>query len=331
MTPSLRASYAVCRRIARQAGSNFYAGFLLLPRPQREAMDALYAFMRHTDDLADNPQPAHLRSQDLTHWRADLEHALLGCAERPGEPARPAGKRGTVPVCRNGPKGASHKRGLSPFFPPETDEGRTILPALTDAVQRYRIPHDHLRAAIDGVEMDLTKRRYETFAELERYCELVASAVGLACIHIWGFRGQEAFEPARKCGIALQLTNILRDLRDDAEQDRVYLPAADMRACGYSEDELLRGVDNQPFRRLIALEVGRAEQFYREGAALLDLLETAGRRVFGLMMSVYRAILRRIDRAPGEVLVRRVRLGRLQKLRIALRWTFLPPRAAALL
>ena len=300
MTPSLRASYAACRRIARQAGSNFYAGFLLLPRPQRQAMDALYAFMRHTDDLADNPQPAHLRSQDLTHWRADLEHALLGCGERD-------------------------------YPDPEADEGRAILPALADAVHRYHIPHDHLRAAIDGVEMDLAKRRYETFAELERYCELVASAVGLACIHIWGFRGQEALEPARKCGIALQLTNILRDLRDDAEQDRVYLPAADMRACGYSEGELLRGVDNQPFRRLVALEVGRAEQFYREGAVLMELLETAGRRVFGLMMSVYRAILRRIDRAPGEVLVRRVRLGRLQKLRIALRWTFLPPRMAALL
>lgn len=309
MTSSLRASYAACRRISRQAGSNFHAGFMLLPRVQRQAMDALYAFMRHADDLADNPRPAHLRTQDLTHWRADMEHALLGCAEQPGSPSHPAVR----------------------LVDPENDAGREILPALADTVQRFHIPHDHLRAAIDGVEMDLKRRRYETFAELERYCELVASAVGLACIHIWGFRGQEALEPARKCGIALQLTNILRDLRDDAEQDRVYLPLADMRACGYSEGELLHGVDNQQFRHLIALEVGRAEQFYREGAVLLDLLEAGARRAFGMMMSVYRAILRKIDRRPGDVLVHRVRLSRPKKLQIALRWTFLPPRVAALL
>ena len=159
-------------------------------------MDALYAFMRHTDDLADNPQPAHLRSQDLTHWRADLEHALLGCrASGRGGAARPAMR----------------------VVDREADAGHAILPALADAVQRFHIPHEHLRAVIDGVEMDLDRRRYETFDELRTYCERVASAVGLACIHIWGFRGPEAFEPAGKCGIALQLTNILRDLKEDAE------------------------------------------------------------------------------------------------------------------
>ena len=112
---------------------------------------------------------------------------------------------------------------------------------------------------IDGVEMDLTPRRYETFDELERYCERVASAVGLACIHIWGFRGPEAFEPARQAGVALQLTNILRDLKEDAAAGRVYLPLADLRRCGYSVDELLAGVANDAFLRLMRFEIERAE------------------------------------------------------------------------
>jgi 15-cis-phytoene synthase len=302
-------SYAACRRFSRRAGSNFYAGFLLLPRAKRRAMDALYAFMRHTDDLADNPQPANLHTHALVRWRAALEHALLGCFDRPGtEPHSPV-----------------------PSNDPEEQVGRDLLPALADAVKRFQIPPEHLRAVIDGVEMDLKRRRYETFDELKRYCELVASAVGLACIHIWGFRGPEALVPARKCGIALQLTNILRDLRDDAEQDRVYLPLADLRECAYTEDDLLQGVADGRFRRLVALEVERTEQFYREGAVLLDLLEPDGRRVFGMMMAVYRAILKKIKRRPDDVLLRRVHLSRPKKLQIAARWTLLPPRVTALL
>jgi len=299
-------SYAACRRIARQARSNFCAGFLLLPRAQRQAMDALYAFMRHTDDLADNPQPAHLRSQALVEWRAALDRALVGRFD-PGrsDPAR------TEDL--------------------DAQAGRALLPALADGVHRFAIPPEHLRAVIDGVAMDLEPRRFEAFDELRRYCELVASAVGLACIHVWGFRGPEAFEPARRAGIALQLTNILRDLRDDAEQDRVYLPLADLRECAYSVEELVQGVADARFRRLVALEAERAEQYYRDGAALLDLLEPAGRRAFGMMMAVYHSLLRKICRRPGDVFLRRMRLGTARKLQITARWALLPPRTAALL
>ena len=109
-----------------------------------------------------------------------------------------------------------------------------------DTVARYRIPIEYLTAVIDGVEMDLAGQRYETFEELEQYCERVASVVGLACIHIWGFRDERALEPARRCGVAFQLTNILRDLKEDAGRGRVYLPGEDLQRFGYREDELRR-------------------------------------------------------------------------------------------
>jgi phytoene synthase len=312
MKPSpdvLRASYRFCRRTSRRAGSSFYAGFLLLPRAKRRAMNALYAFMRHTDDLADNPRPGHLRAQALSEWRAALEHALLGQFDLPGgDPRQDAGSHGS-----------------------RRQTGRALLPALADTVRQFRIPPEHLRAVIDGVETDLNRRRYETFAELRHYCEQVASAVGLACIYVWGFRGPEALQPARKCGIALQLTNILRDVREDAEDDRVYLPLEDLRQCDYSVDDLMRGVADERFARLIALEVARAEQYYREGAELIEWLETDGRRILGMMMATYRALLEKIKCCPQELFTQRIRLSRRRKLRITARWALLPPRAAALL
>ena len=188
--PSIDASYALCRRMARQSGSSFYPCFFLLGREKRRAMDALYAFMRHTDDLGDNPQPVAARASAVRGWRASLAGALNGSWETPQHP---------------------------------------LLPALADTVHRFHIPPEHLFAVIDGVEMDLAGRQYETFEDLAGYCRCVASAVGLACLHVWGYGGDEAREPADKCGLAFQLTNILRDLKEDAGQGRVYLPLEDLR------------------------------------------------------------------------------------------------------
>ncbi|HUT10408.1 MAG TPA: squalene/phytoene synthase family protein [Thermoguttaceae bacterium] len=288
------AGYDACRRMARRSGSSFYPSFFGLPREKRRAMDALYAFMRHTDDLADDPQ-ADDAAEALRQWRAALDAARKDRFDRIGN----------VP----------HQE---------------LLPAVADMLRRYRVPPEHLHAVIDGVEMDLKRRRYETFDELEGYCERVASAVGLACVHIWGFTGREALEPARKCGIALQLTNILRDLREDARVDRVYLPLEDLRRCGYSVEDLKNGVADGRFLHLMDFQIHRAQWFYREGAELMQWLEPSGRRIFGMMTSTYRAVLRKIERRPAKVLTRRVRLGRLKKLQLALRWALLPPRAAAL-
>ncbi|MEN6458878.1 MAG: squalene/phytoene synthase family protein [Thermoguttaceae bacterium] len=296
---AIDASYAHCRRLSRQAGSSFHAGFLLLPRSQRKAMWALYAFMRHTDDLADNPLEAPSRRESLDRWRSELEEALGGNAhvvadETPGSP------------------------------------GDLILPALADTVRQFNIPHEHLFAAIDGVAMDIDGRRYETFDELQQYCERVASAVGLCCIHIWGFRGDEAFEPARQAGIALQLTNILRDVKEDAALGRIYLPTEDLQRFNCSPDALPRGVADRPFRELMAFEVARAERAYAEAAELIDWLAPSGRRIFGALMATYHCLLREIARRPDVVLRRRVQVGRLWKLLLLARWAVLPPRKDSL-
>jgi len=305
---AVRASYAFCRRLSRGAGSNFYAGFLLLPRAKRRAMDALYAFMRHTDDLADNPEPARSRREALVGWRAALDHALQG-------------NFGVHPNDR-------FHRHREEY--PEDCAGAAVLPALVDTLRRFEIPRDYLHAVIDGVEMDLEKRRYETFEELQQYCQRVASAVGLSCIYIWGFHGPQALEPAGQAGIALQLTNILRDLKEDVEADRVYVPLEEMRQCGYTVDDLRQRIVNDRFRSLMMMQIQRAEQYYADAAELLGWLEPDGKRVFGMMMSTYRAILARIKRRPEDVLARRVSLSRRKKLQIAARWTLLPPREAAL-
>jgi len=301
----LRTSYALCRRKARRAGSNFYLSFLFLPAQKRRAMDALYAFMRHTDDLADSPHPDLPAAEALTRWRAALDHALVGHFDPP-------------------PVGAAAAGAV------EEAAGRALLPAVVDTVRRFHVPPEHLRAVIEGVEMDVRRTEYETFDELREYCRCVASAVGLACIHIWGFSGPEALGPAEDCGIALQLTNILRDVREDAEAERVYLPQEDLRACGLGPDDLLRGVADARFDRLMDLEIDRAEGFYQRGSRLIDYLEPGGRRVFGVIMATYHSLLAKIRRRPGDVLSRRVGLTRGKKLRIVARWALLPPKAAAL-
>ena len=200
-----------------------------------------------------------------------------------------------------GALGASAFRETTPWAR-SMPRGRAILPAVVQTVREFQIPPESLLAVLDGVEMDLEPRVYATFDELAVYCERVASAVGLACIHIWGFLGgeQRPRAPSRSAGLALQLTNILRDLSEDARRGRVYLPLEDLRACGYSAEELQNGVVNRPFLRLMEMEIDRAEQFYREAAELSRSLHKDGRRIFGLMMETYHALLRRHSPPPGR-------------------------------
>ncbi|HWB10076.1 MAG TPA: presqualene diphosphate synthase HpnD [Pirellulales bacterium] len=210
-------------------------------------------------------------------------------------------------------------RGLSGIY------DSPILPALADTVDRFRLPPDYLHALIDGVEMDLDRNRYETFDELREYCYKVASVVGLCCIRIWGFRDERAMEPAVKCGVALQLTNILRDLKEDADADRIYLPQEDLRRFGYTCDDLRRGLVDDRFRRLMRFQVERAEQLYDEAAELDGWLSPDGRTAFGTMTGIYRGLLDEIKRLDGDVFRRRVRLTTWHKLRIAGRWLLTHP------
>ncbi|MCL4402990.1 MAG: squalene/phytoene synthase family protein, partial [Acidobacteria bacterium] len=165
---AIEQSYAYCRGVARSRAKNFYYSFILLEPAGRNAMCAIYAFMRYCDDLSDDPGAT---AAAMEHWRAALDEALAG-----------------------------------------RFEGHPCWPAFHDTVKRYRIPHRYFHEMIEGVSSDLVPRRFETFDELYRYCYQVASVVGLTTIHIFGFDSPEALLLAEKCGVAFQLTNILRDI-----------------------------------------------------------------------------------------------------------------------
>jgi 15-cis-phytoene synthase len=190
--------------------------------------------------------------------------------------------------------------------------------ALHHAMQTYRIPSEYLGDVLDGVEMDLEHHSYATFVELYSYCYRVASAVGLACICVWGFGDERAKAHAESAGVAFQLTNILRDLTEDTARGRVYLPEEDLHRFGYSAEELRRGARNQNFAALMRFEVERARQYYDAAEPLGALLSPPGRAVFQVMARTYRGLLDAIEARDYDVFSSRVRLSRWRKLRLVM-------------
>jgi phytoene synthase len=195
----------------------------------------------------------------------------------------------------------------------------SLHPALHHTLATYGVPPAHLEEVLDGVAMDLDTLYYPTFAELYRYCYRVASAVGLACIHVWGFRDDRARVHAEAAGIALQLTNILRDLGEDAARGRVYLPREDLDRFGYPPAALAQGLRDERFRELMRFQVARARGYYEQAEPLAPLLRPAGRAVFLVMLRTYRGLLEAIVRRDYDVFSSRVRLSRLHKLWLATR------------
>jgi phytoene synthase len=202
-------------------------------------------------------------------------------------------------------------------------EGRDVQPytlrALRDTVQRFGIPADHFHKLIDGTEMDLTRDRYPTFEELQSYCYHVASIVGLICLHIFGFQDVEAIGRAEACGVAFQLTNILRDVKEDLQRNRVYLPLEDLRRFSYTEEDLRLGVKDERFRALMRFEAVRTQQFYARARPLVRMLERDSRPAFWAMFESYQSILRHIERHDYDVLQYRARLDSKDKLRIVVK------------
>jgi 15-cis-phytoene synthase len=193
-----------------------------------------------------------------------------------------------------------------------------VFEALRQTVEKYGVPRQHLFDLITGVEMDLTRARYETFDELKGYCYHVASVVGLISIEIFGYTGgEEARRYAADLGIALQLTNIMRDIREDAGRGRIYLPLDEIGWFGHSEADLLAGRATQEFRQLIAFQADRARHYYAQGRKLLPFLPARARACVGVMAGIYRTILDDIERDPGVVFRRRVSLSAGQKLALA--------------
>src|SRR5579863_2145041 len=280
MACSVAESYDYCRALSRRTARNFYYSFLALPRDRRQAMCALYAFMRVTDDLGDSDEPQALRAAQLKQWRASL---LQAC---------------------------------------ETDEcDHPVLPALADTVDRYNLPVQYLLDVITGVEMDLQPVAYETFDSLARYCYHVAGAVGLSCIHLWGFHDERAIAAAIDCGTAFQLTNIVRDVHEDAVRGRIYLPREDLDRFHVTAAELAthdpgRDRRDERLRQLLQFEVSRAREYYARAAALFAYLDRPGRPILETMLRIYGGLLDEIERRDYDVFTRRVELTRWRKIRI---------------
>jgi phytoene synthase len=198
------------------------------------------------------------------------------------------------------------------------DYHHPLHPALHHAVRTHAIPPRYLEAVLDGVEMDLAPVAYATFQELRLYCYRVASAVGLACIHVWGFSDERAVVHAESAGLAFQLTNILRDLGEDAARGRVYLPREELARFGYDAESLRRGDRNDRFRALMRFQVDRARSCYDAAWPLGPLLPPAGRAVFLAMARTYRALLDAIEHRDYDVFSARVSVSRWRKLLLAL-------------
>jgi phytoene synthase len=283
---TLEESYEWCSRVARAQAKNFYYSFLLLSSPQRRAMCAIYTFMRYCDDLSDDEGIAD-RVAAIARWRMDLENALSG---RPGEHA--------------------------------------LWPAFVDAVRSYRIPHQYFFDMIEGVSSDLEPRRIQSFDELYGYCYHVASVVGLTIIHIFGFDAAHlhgdsttpaALALAEKCGIAFQLTNILRDVREDAGRNRIYLPADDLASFGVRPEELAGTKRSPNFLRLMEFEAARARDYYRLSTPLVGLVHRQSRPSLRALIGIYSRLLDRIVDSNYDVLSHRPRVPTWEKLWILLR------------
>lgn len=278
MSVSLDESYRRCQRIARRTGKNFYYSFLVMPRPKRRAMSAIYAFMRRSDDIADGASNPAVALEGLRRWRAAVEAAL-------------AGKECTDP----------------------------ILPALVDTVRRYHIPKHYFFELLDGTEMDQTVTRYATFEELYRYCYRVASCVGLVVLPIFGYGDAAALAPAEACGIAFQLTNILRDVKEDAQLGRIYLPTEDLARFGVSPQDIMEHRYTPSFRQLMKFEADRARDYYRRAEPLRGMIAPDSRATLGVMMDIYRGILDKIEARQFQVFGEKIRLSRWEKWRIVWR------------
>ena len=197
--------------------------------------------------------------------------------------------------------------------------GHRVWPAFHHTVRRFQIPHQYFREMIEGVASDLEPRQIETFDQLYHYCYQVASVVGLTIVHIFGFDTPRTLPLAEKCGVAFQLTNILRDIREDAERDRIYLPAEDLRQFGLSAEDLRAGHRTEAFLRLMRFEAARARAYYNEAQPLLDLIHPRSRPSLWALITIYSNLLERIERTNYDVFSRRVRLSAMEKSWIVLR------------
>ena len=300
----LAVAYAVCRDITKTAAKNFYYAFLVLPAPKRQALYAVYAFMRRCDDIADDGGfTAHERRLKLGAWVEAFHQSQAG---------KP------------------------------TDD--PVQLALADAVRRFQIPPVLLDQLAYGTAMDIEDRgperargssaisgtpegivekiaapplvQYKTFDDLYLYCYRVASVVGLVCIRIFGYRDPAAETLAERCGLAFQLTNIIRDVKEDAAMDRVYIPQEDLMKFDIAPSELRAGKDLDRIRPLLAREADRAREFYRSADELIPLINEDSQPALWVLVTIYRRLLEKIAQRGFDVFKEKIQLTTREKLTV---------------
>jgi 15-cis-phytoene synthase len=282
VTAEVQTAYAACRAIARKKAKNFYYAFIALPASKRDAICAVYAFMRQADDLSDDESmPIPERRVKLDKWLGTWHQAQA-----------------------------------------DGSSSDLVFVALLDAQRRFTIPSQLLDQLVQGTATDLEPRfnAYATFADLYRYCYLVASVVGLVCIRIFGYLDPRAEKLAEETGIAFQLTNILRDVREDAQRGRLYLPLEDFERCGVNASSM-SGVSNgqqltPQQRQVLAIQAERAGQFYKSAEALLPLISPDSRAAMWVLVTIYHRLLRHIEQRNFDVFSARIGVPAYEKLSI---------------
>jgi 15-cis-phytoene synthase len=290
VSDQLSHAYAVCRGISRRAAKNFYYGFMVLPSEKRNALSAVYAFMRHADDISDesgvDPQ---IKRQKLTEWLDSAKAVFAGKA---------------------------------------TDD--PVLMALGDAQKKFKIPPELFEKLVYGTSLDLDippasaeapAILCETFEDLKQYCYYVASVVGLVCIKIFGYQDTKAEFLAEDCGLAFQLTNIIRDIKEDASMGRIYIPAEDLvrsklTAANFASSTLQDPAQVQQLRPALEYEADRARKYYESAKWLMELIDEDSRAALWVLVEIYSRLLKKITDRNYDVLTDRVRLTLWEKLKV---------------
>ena len=309
----VEAAYDYCEELTRVEAGNFYHSFKYLPNEARRAICAYYAFCRRADDIADGDYVDSFPGgssddPESIEYRADIERLT-----------------GSSPVVTRDHYDDRmsqlfyYRKKLSTAYGQITSTDPIFI-ALKDTIRRYNIPRQLLDDMISGMEDDFHRNRYETFEELYSYCYRVASTVGLVCIEIYGYDDLEAREFSESWGIFMQMTNIIRDVAEDAERDRIYLPMEDLRRYGISEQDVKSGADllkHPGWKPFVEEYISRAETYRDKAFKLLPLLDRQSRYSPAAMMAFYESILKKINKSEGEVFTQRVQLSKAEKITLA--------------
>ena len=270
-----------CKQKAAQSGSSFTVSFIFLPKNQRNAMTALYAFCREVDDVVDECSDYQVAQTKLNWWKSEINNLYANTPQHP------------------------------------------VTKALQPVIKQYNLAQEHFLEIIDGMEMDLQFNRYQDFKQLQLYCYRVASVVGLLSASIFGFKNRKTLKYAHDLGMAFQLTNIIRDVGEDARRGRIYLPLDELKKAKVSEDDILQSRETPQIKELIEYQIERAESYYDKALRELPAEDAKQQRTGLMMAAIYRTLLREIKADSAEkVLSRKTSLPPLRKFMLAARTFF---------